>query len=180
MYSSHVSVWLSPTAWSAGRSCSIVKEATVPRLLCSCDYQGIPKLQIWWLEILIFGFYVVKESSSSSLDHGIESYCALQDQKLAEKLTELKSAGSPWVGTFLLKDQNPRTDGSQVLTTAEGGEGTEVLRGEELFKRLHEHGTFAQVDTINSVISAKFDWSCCRWPEHSSVMLPWSQIVMDL
>ncbi|KAG0619235.1 hypothetical protein M758_4G124900 [Ceratodon purpureus] len=72
----------------------------------------------------------------------------IKDQKLAEKLTELKSAGSPWVGTFLLKDQNPRTDGSQVLTTAEGGEGTEVLRGEELFKRLHEHGTFAQITSV--------------------------------
>ena len=42
------------------------------------------------------------------------------------------------MGTFLLKDQNPKTE----------GEGTEVLRGEELFKRLHEHGTFAQVDIM--------------------------------
>lgn len=66
-----------------------------------------------------------------------------QDQKLADKLAELKSAGTPWVGSFLLKDQK-RTDGP-VLTAAEGGEGTEELRGEELYKRLNEHGTFAQV-----------------------------------
>jgi hypothetical protein len=74
---------------------------------------------------------------------------------------ELKSAGTPWVCTFLLKDHNFRTDGSHVLTAAEGGEGTEVLRGEELFKRLHEHGTFAQVDIADYVISAKSDWSYC-------------------
>jgi len=75
------------------------------------------------------------------------THCFLQDQKLADKLAELKSAGTPWVGSFLLKDQKPRTDGSPVLTAAEGGEGTEDLRGEELFKRLNEYGTFAQVGT---------------------------------
>jgi hypothetical protein len=101
----------------------------------------------------LFPCYV--RSSSRSLANYVESYYFLQDQKLAEKLTELKSAGNPWVGTFLLKDQNPRTDGSQVLHAAEGGEGTEVLRGEELFKRLHEHGTFAQVDIKNYVIPVK-------------------------
>ncbi len=59
-------------------------------------------------------------------------------------MAELKAAGTPWVGTFLLKDAKAK-DGSTVLTAAEGGEGTEHLRGEELFKRLHEYGTFAQV-----------------------------------
>lgn len=59
------------------------------------------------------------------------------------------------MGSFLLKDQKPRTDGSPVLTAAEGGEGTEELRGEELYKRLNEHGTFAQVDTGHCVISVK-------------------------
>ncbi|XP_024392421.1 lon protease homolog 1, mitochondrial [Physcomitrium patens] len=72
---------------------------------------------------------------------------SIKDQKLADKLSELKSAGTPWVGTFLLKDQKARTDGSQVLSTAEGGEG-EILRGEELFKRLHEYGTFAQITNV--------------------------------
>jgi hypothetical protein len=71
--------------------------------------------------------------------------CSRQDQKLADKLAELKSAGTPWVGSFLLKDQKSRTDGSQVLTAPEG-EGSELLRGEELYKRLQEHGTFAQVN----------------------------------
>lgn len=84
--------------------------------------------------------------------HWITCYF-LQDQKLADKLAELKSAGTPWVGSFLLKDQKPRTDGSPVLTAAEGGEGTEELRGEELYKRLNEHGTFAQVDIGRCVIS---------------------------
>lgn len=81
----------------------------------------------------------------------------LQDQKLADKLSELKSAGTPWVGTFLLKDQKARTDGSQVLSTAEGGEG-EILRGEELFKRLHEYGTFAQVNISQCVICVESEW----------------------
>lgn len=103
----------------------------------------------------------MQERSSTNLAHYIESYCFLQDHKLAEKLTELRSAGTPWVGTFLLKDQNPRTDGSQVLIAAEGGEGTEVLRGEELFNRLHEHGTFAQVGIMHHVVSAKSDWCHC-------------------
>jgi Lon-like ATP-dependent protease len=68
----------------------------------------------------------------------------IKDPKLSEKLAELKAAGTPWVGTFLLKDAKAK-DGSTVLTAAEGGEATEHLRGEELFKRLHEYGTFAQV-----------------------------------
>ncbi|KAH8974329.1 hypothetical protein BDL97_01G096300 [Sphagnum fallax] len=71
----------------------------------------------------------------------------IKDPKLSEKLAELKAAGTPWVGTFLLKDAKAK-DGSTVLTAAEGGEGTEHLRGEELFKRLHEYGTFAQITNV--------------------------------
>lgn len=62
------------------------------------------------------------------------------------------------MGSFLLKDQKPRTDGSPVWTAAEGGEGIEGLRGEELFKRLNEHGTFAQVYIAHFVISAQSGW----------------------
>jgi hypothetical protein len=74
---------------------------------------------------------------------------------------ELKSVGTPWVCNFLLKDQNFRTNGSQVLTAVEGREGTEVLCGEELSKQLHEHGTFTQVDIVDYVISTKSHWSYC-------------------
>ena len=39
------------------------------------------------------------------------------------------------------------------MLTAPEGEGSELLRGEELYKRLQEHGTFAQVNIGYFLIS---------------------------
>jgi len=79
---------------------------------------------------------------------------AIKDSQLAEKLSELKSGGTPWVGAFLLKKGKPRSDGSHLWPASEGGEDNDQqLRGEELFKSLHEYGTFAQVNLWNSLLS---------------------------
>lgn len=79
--------------------------------------------------------------------------CYVQDSQLAEKLSELKSGGTPWVGAFLLKKGKPRSDGSHLWPASEGGEDTDhQLRGEELFKSLHEYGTFAQVNLWNILL----------------------------
>ena len=80
--------------------------------------------------------------------------CYIQDSQLAEKLSELKSGGTPWVGAFLLKKGKPRSDGSHLWPASEGGEDSDQqLRGEELYKSLHEYGTFAQVNLWNILLS---------------------------
>lgn len=76
-----------------------------------------------------------------------------QDPKLAEALIELRSRGTPYVGAFLRKDvEMKHKDGSPQASERE----VEVadLRGEKLYKQLHEYGTFAQVCPV---VTSKFE-----------------------
>ncbi|XP_024524109.1 lon protease homolog 1, mitochondrial [Selaginella moellendorffii] len=95
----------------------------------------------------------------------------IKDPKLADSLVELRARGTPYVGAFLLKDakesvvvesENAReTSGaagekSEEKTGEKSGEEVKDsdLKGEALYKRLHEYGTFAQVlNVIRSVNS---------------------------
>ncbi|EFJ35404.1 hypothetical protein SELMODRAFT_30423, partial [Selaginella moellendorffii] len=75
----------------------------------------------------------------------------IKDPKLADSLVELRARGTPYVGAFLLKDAK-----ESVVTGEKSGEEVKDsdLKGEALYKRLHEYGTFAQVlNVIRSVNS---------------------------
>ncbi|EFJ17363.1 hypothetical protein SELMODRAFT_30426, partial [Selaginella moellendorffii] len=74
----------------------------------------------------------------------------IKDPKLADSLVELRARGTPYVGAFLLKDAK------ESVVTGEKSEEVKDsdLKGEALYKRLHEYGTFAQVlNVIRSVNS---------------------------
>jgi Lon-like ATP-dependent protease len=58
---------------------------------------------------------------------------------------DLRMRGTPWVGTFLMKDAGKSKD-VVVFPGSDGqAKNEEELHGEELYKSLHEYGTFAQV-----------------------------------
>lgn len=70
----------------------------------------------------------------------------MQDPKLLAALQESRKRHAPYAGAFLLKDE-PGTDPSLV---SESEKNTYDLRGKELFDRLHDIGTLAQVPNIRS------------------------------
>lgn len=54
--------------------------------------------------------------------------------------------GTPWVGTFLMKDAGAKSKDRVVFPGSDAQAKTEdEPHGEELYKSLHEYGTFAQV-----------------------------------
>jgi len=67
----------------------------------------------------------------------------LQDQKLLSALVENRKRQVGYAGAFLLKD-DPETD-PNLKSGSETEKSVYDLKGKELFKRLHEVGTLAQV-----------------------------------
>ncbi|KAL2651757.1 hypothetical protein R1flu_019885 [Riccia fluitans] len=71
-----------------------------------------------------------------------------KDTKLAAKLMELRMRGTPWVGTFLVKDANRKSKDPVPFPGVNGDKDEDELHGEELYKSLHEYGTFAQITNV--------------------------------
>ncbi|BFI05718.1 ATP-dependent Lon protease [Marchantia polymorpha subsp. ruderalis] len=71
-----------------------------------------------------------------------------KDTKLAAKLMELRMRGTPWVGTFLVKDGSRKNKDPVPFPGGDGDKDDEELHGEELYKSLHEYGTFAQITNV--------------------------------
>jgi Lon-like ATP-dependent protease len=67
----------------------------------------------------------------------------VQDPKLLAALQESRKRQAPYCGAFLLKDE-PGTDPS-VVTGSESEKNIGDLKGKDLYNRLHEVGTLAQV-----------------------------------
>ena len=61
-------------------------------------------------------------------------------------LQESRKRHAPYAGAFLLKDE-PGTDPS-VVSGSETDKNITDLKGKELFNRLHEVGTLAQVSSL--------------------------------
>ncbi|CAN6581842.1 unnamed protein product [Malus baccata var. baccata] len=70
----------------------------------------------------------------------------VKDPKLLAALQESKKRQAPYAGAFLLKDE-PGTDPS-VVSGSETEKNITDLKGKELFNRLHEVGTLAQISSI--------------------------------
>ncbi|KAJ6359640.1 hypothetical protein OIU77_003780 [Salix suchowensis] len=70
----------------------------------------------------------------------------VKDPKLLAALQESRKRQAPYCGAFLLKDE-PDTDPS-VVTGSESDKNISDLKGKDLFNRLHEVGTLAQITTI--------------------------------
>lgn len=69
----------------------------------------------------------------------------MQDPKLLAALVENRKRSVAYAGAFLLKD-DPGTDSSHP-SGSETEKSIHDLKGKELFKRLHEVGTLAQVNS---------------------------------
>ena len=67
----------------------------------------------------------------------------VQDPKVLAALQESRKRQAPYCGAFLLKDE-PGTDPS-VVTGSESEKNIGDLKGKDLYNRLHEVGTLAQV-----------------------------------
>ncbi|KAI5566264.1 hypothetical protein BDE02_13G008500 [Populus trichocarpa] len=70
----------------------------------------------------------------------------VKDPKLLAALQESRKRQAPYCGAFLLKDE-PDTDPS-VVTGSESDKNIYDLKGKDLYNRLHEVGTLAQITTI--------------------------------
>ncbi|KAM2468619.1 hypothetical protein FF1_010277 [Malus domestica] len=70
----------------------------------------------------------------------------VKDPKLLAALQESRKRHAPYAGAFLLKDE-PGTDPS-VVSGSETDKNITDLKGKELFNRLHEVGTLAQISSI--------------------------------
>ncbi|XP_072954329.1 lon protease homolog, mitochondrial-like [Typha angustifolia] len=70
----------------------------------------------------------------------------VKDPKLLAALVENRKRSIPYAGAFLLKDE-AGTD-PNVASGSETEKGIYDLKGKELFKRLHEVGTLAQITSI--------------------------------
>ncbi|KAH7676566.1 Lon protease bacterial/eukaryotic-type protein [Dioscorea alata] len=70
----------------------------------------------------------------------------VKDAKLLEALVENRKRSIPYAGAFLLKD-DPATD-SSLGSGPDSEKSVYELKGKELYKRLHEVGTLAQITSI--------------------------------
>lgn len=70
----------------------------------------------------------------------------MQDPKLLAALQENRKRQAPYAGAFLLKDE-PGTDPS-LVSGSESEKNIYAMKGKELFNRLHEVGTLAQVSNL--------------------------------
>lgn len=68
---------------------------------------------------------------------------SLQNPKLLAALQESRKRQAPYAGAFLLKD-DPEAD-SGAVSGSETEKNIYLLKGKELYDRLHEVGTLAQV-----------------------------------
>ncbi|KAJ6795672.1 lon protease-like protein, mitochondrial-like [Iris pallida] len=71
----------------------------------------------------------------------------IKDPKLLAALVENRKRSITFAGAFLLKDE-PGTDPS-IVSPSETEKSIHALKGKEMFKRLHEVGTLAQISSIN-------------------------------
>ena len=85
----------------------------------------------------------------------------MQDPKLLGALQESRKRQAPYCGAFLLKDE-PDTDPS-VVTGSESDKNTSDLKGKDLFNRLHEVGTLAQVSNLFNFSSVFFSIDTNNW-----------------
>nr|XP_010938290.1 lon protease homolog, mitochondrial [Elaeis guineensis] len=70
----------------------------------------------------------------------------VKDSKLLEALVEKCKGSASYAGAFLLRD-DPETDPS-IVSESDSAQSINDLRGKDLFKRLHEVGTLAQITSI--------------------------------
>lgn len=70
----------------------------------------------------------------------------MQDPKLLAALVESRKRQAPYAGAFLLKDE-PGGD-PNLSSSSETEKNINDIKGKELFNRLHEVGTLAQVCNI--------------------------------
>ncbi|XP_024027735.1 lon protease homolog 1, mitochondrial, partial [Morus notabilis] len=70
----------------------------------------------------------------------------VKDPKLLAALQENRKRQAPYAGAFLLKDE-PGTDPS-LVSGSESEKNIYAMKGKELFNRLHEVGTLAQISSI--------------------------------
>ncbi|CAL1407674.1 unnamed protein product [Linum trigynum] len=70
----------------------------------------------------------------------------VKDPKLMSALQEARKRQAPYAGAFLLKDE-PGSDPS-VVSGSDSEKSTDSLKGKDLYDRLHEVGTLAQISTI--------------------------------
>ncbi|KAG4918544.1 hypothetical protein JHK85_056825 [Glycine max] len=71
----------------------------------------------------------------------------VKDPKLLAALQESRERQAPYAGAFLLKDE-PEADPSAV-SSSDTDKNVYDLKGKELFNRLHEVGTLAQISSIH-------------------------------
>ncbi|XP_027363659.1 lon protease homolog 1, mitochondrial isoform X3 [Abrus precatorius] len=71
----------------------------------------------------------------------------VKDPKLLAALQESRERQAPYAGAFLLKDE-PEADPSTV-SSSDTEKNVYDLKGKELFNRLHEVGTLAQISSIH-------------------------------
>ncbi|KAK4282721.1 hypothetical protein QN277_014065 [Acacia crassicarpa] len=71
----------------------------------------------------------------------------VKDPKLLAALHESRKRQAPYAGAFLLKDE-PEVD-SSVASGSETEKSVYDLKGKQLFNRLHEVGTLAQISSIS-------------------------------
>ncbi|KAJ7977863.1 Lon protease-like, mitochondrial [Quillaja saponaria] len=70
----------------------------------------------------------------------------VKDPKLLAALQESRKRQAPYAGAFLLKDE-PDSD-PNIVSGSEAEKNVYDLKGKELFNRLHEVGTLAQISSI--------------------------------
>lgn len=71
----------------------------------------------------------------------------VKDPKLLAALQESRERQAPYAGAFLLKDE-PEADPS-VVSSSDTDKSVYDLKGKDLFNRLHEVGTLAQISSIH-------------------------------
>ncbi|KAK7392082.1 hypothetical protein VNO78_20509 [Psophocarpus tetragonolobus] len=71
----------------------------------------------------------------------------VKDPKLLAALQESRERQAPYAGAFLLKDE-PEAD-PNVVSSSDTDKNIYDLKGKELFNRLHEVGTLAQISSIH-------------------------------
>lgn len=77
----------------------------------------------------------------------------IQDPKVLAALQESQRRQAPYAGAFLLKDE-PDADPS-IVSSSDTEKNVYDIKGKELFNRLHEVGTLAQVcDFVCSLLVA--------------------------
>uniref|UniRef100_A0A9I9CIM1 Lon N-terminal domain-containing protein n=1 Tax=Cucumis melo TaxID=3656 RepID=A0A9I9CIM1_CUCME len=117
--------------------------------------KGEKSVSLYWFFCLIgksrtkkevgsFGVAIAAQAIISWILHA--NLCKGIDPKLLAALQESRRRHAPYAGAFLLKDE-PGTD-SNVVSGSEAEKNTSDLSGKELYDRLHEVGTLAQISSI--------------------------------